>query len=749
MARPKRQKVPLQVNQFVGGLNTEANPLSFPPTFSIDEQNMAIGRDGSRFRRNGFDVEQSHEVRSTGIASQTGLEIARNQFRWSNAGGSGNEEFMVVQIGNYVGIHDLNEVPLSSAPIYSKIFDSTTYATIFGFAVVDGSLVVATGEENFYVLSYKDGNITEKVDSLLIRDLFGVEATVNGVELTVPQELPTRPTSINSEHLYNLRNQTYGPARVKEANVGSNQVEDPITSFYAEESTYPSNSDNLVEFLFANPNNGADRTVERFQASSQVDSPAGNSHAPIGHFIINATDRGASRLSQEQKLRDNHPELDFSVSSLPTDKTPGGASVLAQYAGRIWYAGFSGDLLDGDSKSPRMSSYVLFSQVVQGPNDIGLCYQDADPTSNSDPNLVDTDGGFIKVDGAYNIKALIPVDTSLFVLAENGVWRIVGVDDNTFTATSYSVSKITEDGCVAAKSAVVNNNNLVYWGESGIFGISPSQIGDWEAVNLTQETIQDLYDSINSVNKTKVIGYYDADGRSFRWVWGSNEDTATESNELILNLKFSAFSREVVNLPSSIWGISSVAGGQTPVGSRFITVTSEGEDVTSSGESVTIPTTELDRGTTTAFYTVITSFDSDIQYTFGRYNNSSSNYDWVNYGNQADTPAFLLTGSVTGGDARLLKDVPYLTTYFNEESAESSCTLSARWNWTTNYDTGKWTSPREIFRKSRNHNDGDVVVTKTKIRGSGKSVAFKFESAPGQPMHIFGWEFNLEATEQE
>lgn len=752
MAKNPRQRVPVQVNQFVGGLNTEANPLSYPPTSSIDEQNMSVGRDGSRIRRNGFDVEQDYAQVDTGIAKDSELSLGKSQFRWYNAGGSGNAEFMVVQIGNYMAVHDLNVLPLSSTPpIFTKTFSSTVYSKTFSYAVVDGTLVVVTGEKSFYSFYYKDGVISEETGKLLIRDLFGVQDVVNGTDLTDPQNFNVRPSSLTSEHLYNLRNQTYGPPRVDYAGSGS-PIKDPITEFYAvSTSKYPSNSDNLTEFLFADPNNSHDRVVERYNERTNIDTPPSTNRAPLGYFVIDATERGASRKEREAALRANHPELTLSVASLPEDQTPGGASVISQYAGRVWYAGFSGDLLDGDSQSPKMSSYILFSRVVQSPSDIGRCYQDADPTSNIDSSLVDTDGGFIKVDGAYGIKALIPVDTSLFVLAENGVWRIVGLDGDTFSASGYSASKISEEGCIAAKSAVVNNKTVVYWGESGIFGVSQDQVGDWGVTNLTRETIQTFYDGISSKQKSGVDGYYDSDGVAFRWIWKDDSGAVNTHNELILHLKFQVFTKDVVNLPSTVDEIASVAGGQVPFESRFLTVTSEGAVVTSEGENVTVPTLSLGRGNTTAYYTVVTSTSPTILYTFGRYNNTASTYDWVSFAASTDSPAFMLTGSITGGDARLRKDAPYLTVYFRqpENMGDASCVFNARWDWTPDYTAGKWSSPKQIFRRQRSNNDGGVLATRNRVRGSGQSVAFRFESEEGKPMHIYGWEFNLEATKEE
>ncbi len=52
MARTKPQ--PVEMSTLVGGIITEANPLTFPANASLDEQNMVVNRDGSRQRRKGL-----------------------------------------------------------------------------------------------------------------------------------------------------------------------------------------------------------------------------------------------------------------------------------------------------------------------------------------------------------------------------------------------------------------------------------------------------------------------------------------------------------------------------------------------------------------------------------------------------------------------------------------------------------------------------------------------------------------------
>lgn len=750
-----RQRVPVQVNQFVGGLDTESNLINFPPNASVDEDNMEINKNGSRSRRDGFNLEDSYSEVDTGIYTQAGERMARSQFRWENPGGKSNRQFLVVQLGNYLAIHDLDGATISGSLLYSTTYNVSTYSTTFGYASIDGTLVVGTGEKEISIFNFDgDATITKTTDILLIRDFFGVEATVGGVELTDFLNVQVRPTSINDAHLYNLRNQTWALPRV-EGDADTTNLIDPIAEFYTESGTgsatkvYPSNADSVVPHLLANANLASNRTVERFNAEDLFKSPSGTSRAPWGYFVIDALERGTSRLAQEALLRSNNSTLSLSVTSLPTDRTPDGPSVLTQYAGRIWYAGFSGEVIGGDGRSPRMSSYVLFSRVIQDPSQITKCYQEADPTSHIDSFVVDDDGGFIKIDGAYRINRMVQAQASLFIFANNGVWRVVGVDENVFSATGYSVFKITDKGCVAPNSVVVFNSSVIYWSEDGIQVITISQeTGDWDTQDITQTSVQSFYQAISSSSKATVSGYHDQINNAIRWLYGVSLGSQTDAYELILNTKFNVFTKNKIKTSNLLEGPVSVSGGQTIQVGQTGVVTVGAVTVTVSGVDVTSEAASASRDASSAFYCIVLESSPTITYSFGGYKEDTV-YDWIDLGS-LDSPAYIITGPMTGGEGRLKKNVPYITVYMDRTTdIESSCILSSRWGWTSDAAAGKWSNPRQAYRVLRNVTGEEIIRTRNKIRGFGPCVSFKFESEEGKKLILFGWEFNLESTTDE
>lgn len=783
---PRRQ-APLQVNDFTGGLNTEFTFLQAPPNVTTDEQNMEITRRGSRKKRLGFDFESGYTEQNSGVAYDNSRRLGRSVFKWDNAGGDVDKSLLAVQIGHHFAIYDFDSTTgTSSDQIYSENFNVSFYTRTFNYAVVDGFLIVATGEKEVNIYTYESDTVTKSTDTLLIRDLFGVEAyDDDGTELTKNINVQLRPASLTEEHIYNLRNQTFGPPRP--SNDSTDQT-DPIQAFANSTSGssdlpflgvpssgssseyYPSNADNLIQFFYADPNASSDKLLERFFSDDMVKTAPNSSKAPVGYFVIDALERGNSRLEREASLRDNNTELVYVVSDLPRDKTPGGASVVTEFAGRCWYGGFSSELIDGDKKSPRMSSYLLFSSLIKDKSDITQCYQKADPTSPVEADLVETDGGFIRIEGAYGINKLIAVQNSLFVFSLNGVWRVTGAEGGAFTATGYQVEKLSERGCLSGNSVVVVDDNIFFWGEGGIYVIMQNQFAEWSIEDLTRKTIQNFYNDIDDFSKSSCSGQYDSFEKKIRWVYTTELEEAEHSNELVFNIDFKSFSYNRIEPYSGSLPLVTNVFITDPykLTEKTVNVTASGVLVTdSSGDAVTSTLEVRDSKTKEVKYLVITNLGSDISYSFGGYN-ASEYYEWAGSYGSVGYDAYMITGSFTGGEGRFSKQVPYLTVFMEKTedgfdssfnvTTPSSCLLSTRWNWTDNSNAGKWTTPRQIYRlkpyipasSSDTYDNGEKVIsTRNKIRGSGSSVAFKFDSEYGKALHIYGWAFDILANSEE
>lgn len=739
-----RQRSSVKVNQFIGGLNTEANPINYPLGSTIDEENCDLLPDGSRRRRNGFDAGLGTPV-DTGV-EYPGPNLGRNQFLWKDAGGIPGKDLLVIQIGSFIGIHGLDRQDLSNNLLFSFTVGGSSNSQKFDFTSVDGILVVATGLPDVWRVEFDGSDFSTSQGRLKIRDLFGVEEP----GYTEPQNVATRPP-LNPQtdaHVYNLRNQTFGRTIV-DGNPSNNHYStiDPIRQSVSVGNFQPSNADNLNLFRIPDPEAQNNRTVERFDARSMGSNSPSNMRAPMGMFIIDALQRGQGRQQEFAKLAARFGQFQWRPTvRLPADRTPKGASVVGQYAGRVWFAGFSGEVVDGDGDSPRLSSYVMFSQVVKDPSQIFNCFQFADPTSPEDPDLVATDGGFIKIDEAYGIEALVSVETSLFVFAKNGLWRISGEDNNTFSATSYSVARLSNEGCVSGSSIVNIQGTLFYFGENAIFVVSKNQLGDWEVADATAESIQTFYQHLSEYEKGNSFGYYDDEDKAIRWMYAEPLDVRTEFRELVLSTKFNVFTKNRVKLIEGNLGPLSVSGGSlSEIQEEAVTVS--GVVVTVNGDIVTAPASYQSRAPSKNFYCNVVQTSPTVRYLLGGYLNEETPYDWPSL-SPVDTPAFLTTGFSTVGDVRLRKDIPYLSVLLKVEDG-TSCYFQTRWDWFTNPQSGKWTAPRQLYRDILIRPGKDLITTRSRIRGGGQSLAFHLESEEGKPFHIYGWEHNLEITTDE
>lgn len=759
----------VELNSFVKGLITEATPLTFPANASLDEDNFVLDRKGSRRRRLGMDYEPNHAVITTTVAPVTSSDTAIKTFRWKNAGGDPTKDFLVVQVGDEVKVFDQTRFPISNNPLYTYKFNKIG-AKRFSYAVIDGTLVVATGDYDIRVFEYKDGVFSNRTVRLKIRDLFGVEDVIDGTDLRVGNGVAVRPSNITDNHLYNLRNQTFAEPRKPER---VETVTDPVVEFFDKAGKYPANSDSVILSLYPDANDGDDRLTERFIAKDAVSNPVGTFPTARGFFIIDALTRGASRITEYNNLLLRHPELSYGDINLPLDATTGGATVIAEYAGRAWYAGFNGDVTNGDKHSPRMASYVLFSQLVEDPSDITNCYQDGDPTSKEEPELVDTDGGFIRIDGAYGIIGLLNVGSAIMVVAANGVWMIQGGSDYGFKATNYLVTKLTDRGCDNVDSIVVIDNTFMYWSDDGIYSVAPNQYGDYEAVNTTRNTIQSLYNNISSVSKLYCKGVYDTFEQKVRWLFNNHLASTDDVRELILDVSLGAY---YTNTISSIGNneiprvVSSLIIPPMAISNMTEAVTVNGEAVNVATDPVVMSYDKLVDSIKETYYMVVTATSPTVKYTFSYYHNDEFT-DWKTHdGVGVDATAFMLTGWLSGDDYQRNKQVPYVTFHFQKTedgfepdglfdikpTNQSSCIVSAQWDWANHANSGQWGRKFQAYRFKRHYMPADIsdpfnngyatVVTKNRLRGSGKVLSLLVETEPKKDCHLLGWSMVLEGN---
>lgn len=752
---PRGQPTPVEFNSFIGGLNTEAGPLNFPLNASLSEINFVLNKDGSRQRRLGVDFELGAGFTEIDSNLYT-TEVAVSSFVWDNAAGRG-VSILVVQVGDTLHFFDNDLQSPSDGFISEYTVAGTDPQVRMSFSVISNFLVIANNTQSITVMTLNGAlvPIQEVSYRLSVRDLWGVD---DGVETGV------RPLTLSNTHDYNLRNQGW-PKRTKyTVNLEDTFFDDSVEVMKRYGGAYPSNGDIYPAFKTGSADE-AD-AVNVLYPRLAYTLFFGTTTAPKGAFIIDPFLRGASRSSKS------------GISGLPIDATQGGISLTSVYSGRVFYAIKTTSETDTDGQSPRLGTLILFSKVVSSRGDIPKCHSDNDPTAEDLNQPLDTDGGFISIPDMGDVISMHAVSGSLFVFAENGVWEISG-GEGVFSATNVSVSKVSNVGAIGQGSIVAAEGSIVYWSKGGIHSISIDAVSLKGAVtDLSKDTIQTLYLNIPLEGRLYATGVFIEGSRQVRWLF---KDEAAPNKffynkELIFDLNFGAFFlNEIQRLPGDVDPY--IFGYVTPPKSGLELVsdlvwTGATEEIVTSGPSSDPVTTLVysSRGEISRIkFLTATKGDTPLtsEITVSEYNVDDF-YDWKSVdGVGLDAEAYLLTGAFTGGESQRKKQVPFLTTHMKlteqlmvqedggyDAINPSSCIVQARWEWTNNPTTGRWGNEFQVYRLSRfqiipsvdaeeSLNYGyNLVTTRSKLRGNGRSLSLYFKTEPGKDCHIYGWVLN-------
>lgn len=192
----------------------------------------------------------------------------------------------------------------------------------------------------------------------------------------------------------------------------------------------------------------------------------------------------------------------------------------AFHNGRVFYAGVN---LEGQAT-------IYFSQLLTNTEKAGRCYQDADPTAAEINDLVATDGGLLNPVGMGYPVAIKDTAFGLLVFATNGVWQIAGSGDGVgFSATSFKVGKVSDDGALGPQSIIEVEGAIVYFGEEAIFQLAPDQFGNVQSQDLSSQTIKKVYRAFSRDSRARAKGTYSDNEKRAYWVI---PNLATTSGEL-------------------------------------------------------------------------------------------------------------------------------------------------------------------------------------------------------------------------
>ena len=737
-----------QFNNFTKGLVTEATALSFPDNASVDEDNFVLERTGRRVRRLGMDYEVNYAKASTGF-TETVLASTRQSFhKWESPDGDTSVMIGIIRVFNRLWFINLLDPSPSTAYL-----NGGTHIEINGLnsdelqvTTINNNVVLVSSDIHDPVLLTYDSAtelVTQTSLLLKVRDIWGVDDSLG---------LEDRPNTLTDRHKYNLRNQGWSSKII--STCGTDAIDCTFTTL----GEYPSNADVWTFGKEADVSTAA--TFEKYNPTNMERNSTDNAPAAKGHHIIEAFHRGQSR------------ETESGITGLPTDQENGNISTVATYAGRVFYAGVLSNITQRDDDSPFYSGFIFFTQVATTTSALSKCHMSADPTSEDISDIIDTDGGTIQIPEITKITRLVSTKSSLLVFAENGVWEIFG-DTGGFKATSFQVSRVSSIGTESPRSIVEVNGLMAYWSRSGIFALTQDDVsGRYQSESLSLTTVQSYYNSIPNMAVQNAVGMYEEQENRIRWMYNDDADYAEDNyinkynRELVLDLTLKAFyPNTIVPLANNSPFIADYiilprftsALSTEPVVAGSQEVIADQDNVTSS-KSV-----RSTRTTTFSFLALAGTF-----LTVSRYSNTSF-VDWFEEDSTGiDYSSFLITGYDIFGDLMRNKYTPYLFMYFDRTEDgftetggnliadnQSSCLVQAQWDWADSVNSGKWGVQFQAYRYKRNYipvGDGDtfdygknVIVTKNKLRGSGRALSLRIESEAGKDCKLLGWATLIEA----
>lgn len=691
------------VNTFIKGLVTEAGELTFPENASIDELNCDLRRDGSRRRRLGAELEGSYSL-SSFTMSDTSVVVSD---KWENVGGQAGLEFLVLQVGSSLKFYRKSTLPYSS-------HEETATVNLASYEVA-GGVGAANAECQFTSINGALVVASPAIDTIYIE-----------------RDNTTEALTVTELTFYTRDFEWQGDKRTYTTDSFTASVQRQYDTYNAGWTTSARSTLGTWPRLTHSWFSGKD-TNNSFSATEWNLVWGGTSLLGNGRYVLNFFSKDRATAS--------------GVSGITTEVESTRFKTVAAFAGRVFYAGL---------ESAKNSGVILFSRNIESLKELGDCYQQNDPTSEEISDLLDTDGGVIRIPNAVNIRKLYARGPDLFVFAENGVWKISGVD-NIFRATDYAISFISSVGIYSASSFIEAEGLPFWWSLTGIHTLSvDASVGIEQEQNLSIGTIQTFLDKISTDAKVKVKGIYDRTNKKVYWAYPNNgEQKITKfSNFIILDITLQAFYPWKVSDGYDVVGLSFYSGfGSDQL--QLDVVQGADDVVQGTDDVVSIQLSDFTTGDPAIVLIVRDLFTNKL--TMAGFTNSNF-YDWVNI----DYSSYAVAGHEFFGDLMLDKTAPYIEVYMRSTETgwagteltgydlvrPSGILVSPYWD----FAKAPATAPQQGYRLSTmpvvNPNDlsetnipETVIHTRLKLRGRGKTVRLKFESEAGKDFVLLGWGF--------
>ena len=728
-------------NKFTKGLVTEATGLSFPEHAAVEMWDCVPEDEGVVRRRRGFDYETDYE-----FDNYDRNESVVTSYLWKSAAGDPNVNIVVAQVGDTLYYYSLNSSSISPGKETfttdldaKKISGATTLqvsSSLCDFAQIDGKLYVTHPRvDPFYVTYSSAPSITETTITIKIRDLEGATSD--------PYEVDERPvTTIDSadiQHMYNLWNQGWA----NDVNDSSDNDVNPVTEWDSAKTTVPSNADRWWMYKNAADKMDTD-TIERVTWST---GPAAK-----GYFILDAfnMDRNAVTNSHGISMDTEYTLTGETQAANSIDVNTSGTNrprTVAAFSSRIFYAGVN---------SAGYNNRIYFSQVLTDSSKSGFCYQKNDPTDQNFSDLIADDGGVIIIPEAATIYKIAPLKNSILIFASNGIWSLQGSEGLGFSATDFSIEKLSSEGAISRSSFVDVEGVPIWWNWNGIFTVAESQggLGSSSVKNMTDETIQTFFDAIPGESKLYATGAYNPSEKVVHWLWKSTKPSEVSERHLYdrvlcLNVRTGAFYPWTIDTSTGVdvQGIINIEGVVEASETSNVLVTNLDTVVDSSVATVTTNasiTQQIDPFF--KYFCGKLSTGTTYSYTFADLGNTSLYADWITEdGAGIEYTSYFISGYALPGNAITESQMNYVNVYTNTLTG-SSLLVSTLWDYVNTTSDKRWTGTQQGYKHDANHN---VSIRRLKIRGKGQALQLQMKSSGVLPFEVLGWSTKILVDQSE
>ena len=684
-------------NNFVKGFLTEYSGFNFPENACEETLNCVFDQTGKVTRRLGLALETTV---SPPVVTFNDDSVSTS-FVWKSAGFRSENSFVVQQIDNIIHFYKVISDNIADNKA-SFTFDLNTHSTGGSpgsypsqFSNGSGRLFVSNPDTETFYLKYDSDtdSITSTVIEVKIRDFKVLE---DGYDIN--ESMSTSEST--PAYLYNLYNQGWTEALLNGWKYHSN-------------TSYPTKGQVWWYFRDISVSTPVTPFVNFYPVYRYKFQDLGFSLAPRGYYLLNA-------FNQDRDLASG-------LSGLPSltsrNKRP---SCNAFINGRIFLSGVEADGYNG---------VVYFSNILKDADADIRFYQNGDPSSEVNYQLLANDGGAFTIPEAGKVIRMVPVKNTLVIFCTNGVWTVQGNEGVGFTATDFAVERISDEPCLNNQSYITVSTFPVWWTNEGIFTLQSSNVGAINSQNLTKTTIQTFFDTIPTSCKRYVKSAYNTLTKEIFWIYSDDfSNPKTFNRVLVLNVPTQAF--YVHSLSTSIKIIDLVAppvSGQTE--EEAVVTNSLGLTVQDSSFN-DVTAVELVDYNPDSLLNVkfIVGYDSD-KIGFAKFSNVNK-LDWEDLASPGEEyDSYFETGPRVRGEGQRKFTENYVTVFSKYES-NSSCWMFPIWDYGLTNDSNRFGTPQQAITSDSRFN---YSSKRLRLRGSGKAVKFRFESEGTKPFNILGW----------